>query len=196
MEVKAQFNSSSGKVSYTSGTGKQQTVAIFPRCELCSQNIPRISVTLIDFVVQCCSSATLSRIWDSAMESVVNDTFILEAVSPCAWVKLIDLNVNLLQHTGIDCEDAPEEILYPNLQIRYSLFSAAEGAECTATLVVSAYGGGNPTITVVSGAIHGSPCEFAINFLCLPAGPLVFNTNCNYFTAIRLIDGSATFGIP
>lgn len=192
MGFKVQFNPSTGKASITSADKVQVVSDVAPvdPCLLCASSPDQISVTLSGFSVECCAgtggAAGKSRIWDTGMESVINDTFILDAISPCQWFKSLDIDVDLLDYDTGDCSGGSPATGHDTLQLLYSVTS---NGTCSATLIISAINTGVSSKEVIRARLLDTDCEDVIDSECLPIDDLTLSS-CNYATRIRLTGGT------
>ena len=198
MGIKIQFNESTGKVAYTSGTGKVQVSVVSPvgPCALCVLNSPdQIEVTLSDFVVSCCAgtggSSGKSRVWDTAIESIVNGTHILDHLQTCAWVKFFDIDVDILDYeSASDCTGTPVLRNYTTLQMTYSV-SPVLPSGCQVVVSITAFGDGVTSNTLLFARNSDDTiCFNVIDSHCMPLDTLVAGSACNYASAVRVIDGT------
>ena len=120
MGIKVQFNESTGRVSYTSGTGKIQVVSeILPpkTCNDCSPEPSEINVTLSDITL-CCSTDYPSPTGESYKYSsdlldILHDTHVLpNFAGECAYRKLILVSEGpvLNRYSTEDCTGAVDRI--------------------------------------------------------------------------------------
>lgn len=194
MAVKVQYNPSTGKASYNPATGKVQVV-VEPEnpCPLCSTNSPdQIRITPSGFSVSCCagtgSSTGKSRKWDTPIESIVNDTHVLDALSPCVWRKFISMDVDLLTYeSSATCTGTPTTDAYRSLVLQYAV---SDDADCRAVLTVFALGGSPGLMTLITAINAEFNCFDVIDDECIVIDPMTPSAFCTYASRVLVTGGT------
>jgi len=205
MTVTAQYNSSTAKASYNSSTNKQQVVvASIDPCTLCVSNSPdQVSVTLSGFSVSCCAGtggdSGKSRIWDTDIESIVNDTHILDHIASCHWQKTIGIDVDILDYAASSgCSGTPTLLNYTSLIVEYFLieYGSPPDVGCSATVRVYATGDSVTADTLVFARnIDDTNCGVVLGTNCMPKDTLTPASGCDYTDAVKVTGGTIAMAV-
>jgi len=204
MGIKAQYNSSTGKASYTVGTGKQQvfnTDVPGHECTGCINPPAQIELIMSGLTAVCCGISEefdFAYSWTSNCESLLNDTFILEqtgATIGCAWEKTIIVPATTYGWSWYSDTLVCEEVTgtYYAYSFTWTYSVSASGA---AKVSLKCWINGGPNIV--------QEWSFATtDDTCLPNGSLVELYDCDdSFTApsiyllTPMTEGSAVIQLP